>query len=64
MYLKSTFRLYLSTGLLIYFWAIFGPVYIDFIMLEILSVIIMSIDLAIFGGLIIHKLSFDLFYLS
>jgi len=40
-----------------YFCAILGPVYRDLIRAGKLSLIIMSMDLARFGGLMIHKLS-------
>ena len=56
MYLKSTLFPFLRTGCSIYFWAILGPVYILLIINGKLSVIIISIDLAKFGGLSIHKL--------
>lgn len=56
--LKSTLRPCLRTGLYIYFCAIFGPVYIFLIIVDKLSVMIISIERAILGGLSIHKLSY------
>jgi hypothetical protein len=46
-----------------YFWAIFGPVYKDLISAGRLSLMIMSMDLAMLGGLMIHKLSSAFFSL-
>lgn len=63
IYRKSTFLPCLRTGLSIYFCAIFGPVYIFLTMVDRLSVMIISIDLAILGGLSIHKLSYPFYAL-
>jgi hypothetical protein len=57
IYLRSTFLPCLNTGFVIYFWAILGPVYIFLIIIDKLSVMTISKDLAIFGGFKIHKLS-------
>lgn len=46
-----------------YFCAIFGPVYIDLTNAGRLSLIIISIDLAMLGGLIIQRLSSAFYYL-
>lgn len=63
IYLRSTFLPCLSTGLYMYFCAILGPVYMFLMIVDRLSVIIISMDLAMLGGFNIHKLSYPFYAL-